>query len=70
MIPRTFPITVSADTYRRLVHFPLPGGSITGTFNTDGTVTFPVTANLLHQLGHIDRDPEIALRKLLSLSLQ
>lgn len=63
----TLPVTVSADTYRRLVNFPLPGGAISGAANPDGSVTFQLDADLHHQLRHIDADPELALHHLLSI---
>jgi hypothetical protein len=63
----TLPVTVSADTYRRLVNFPLPGGAISGSANPDSSVTFQLDADLHHRLRHIDADVELALRFLMGL---
>lgn len=58
-------ITVSADTYHRLVNFPLSGGAISGRANADGTVTFPIPASLHAALNAVNENPELALLTLL-----
>jgi hypothetical protein len=63
------PVTVSANTYRRLVNFALPGGAITGRDNGDGTVTFSIPAYIADALRMVDTDPERALHDLLGTPL-
>lgn len=60
-------VTVSADTYRSLINFPLPGGTISGSALIDGAIRFHINAALHHELSRIDADPERALRILLGL---
>lgn len=66
-IHATIDLTVSATTYARLVHHPLPGGSITGKANPDGTITFRLDAALGHLLRRVNSDPELALLTLLEM---
>lgn len=68
-MPPAVPVTVSADTYRRLVNHPLPGGSITGRDNGDGTVTFFIPASIADALCMVDTNPERALAVLLAVPM-